>query len=76
MPLPYLGLKEGGMSAPVEPIVRKPDQKDGFDILDSIAEDLLKGLSQHNLTLVKAALSSLCTHIQTLDMEQDNAIDA
>lgn len=57
---------------PVETIERKHD--DDYDTLSAVAEDMLAALEKKDLGRLKAALASLVTHIQTLDIEQDKGV--
>ena len=65
--------KEGSASDDDDPVERKPD-KDSWDLLDAVAEDLLKAFERKDRGMVKAALQSLCEHIQDQDTEQDQAM--
>lgn len=70
--LPFLkNREEGAMSAPVDPIERKPDDESAYDMLDAIAEDLLSAVEKKDKGLLKSALSALCEHVQDMDVKQD-----
>lgn len=66
--LPFLKkAKEGGASAPVESVERKPDEEPSYDMLDAIADDILSAIKSDNKELLKSAL----TAFQDLDKQQD-----
>jgi len=68
--LPFLKNRDDGVGVgPVETKERKHDED--YDMLDAVAQDLLAAVEKKDVSLVKAALASLCTHIQDLDEEQD-----
>lgn len=60
---------EGAGRSTVERIER--DHDEGFDMLGSIADDLLSAIEKKDKGLLKAALEAFCEHIQDLDYEQD-----
>ncbi len=69
--LPFLKNRDDGVGqGPVETVERKPDD-DSYDMLDAVAEDILAAIEKKDAGALKAALSSLCDHIQSLDQEQD-----
>lgn len=71
MPLPFLKLKqEGSMSTPVEEYGRIPDEEMP-DMLEVIAEELLKAIATHDKDYLKDVLSAFVDHIQMLDEQQD-----
>lgn len=70
--LPFLkNREEGGMSGPVETIEREPDDGEGYDMLDAVAEDMLAALAAKDKGMLKSALSSLVEHIKSEDAQQD-----
>ena len=72
--LPFLKLRdEAGIKDEDEgaALTRKPDERDDYDMLDAVAEDLLMAIEHKDKAYLKDALSSLVTYIQTLDEEQD-----
>jgi len=55
--LPFLKLnKEGSASAPVEPIKRKSDNEEEYDMLEAAAEDLISAVHSKNCKAVCSAL--------------------
>ena len=48
--------KEGGASAPAEPIVRKPDDDSDYDMLHAAADDLKQALDEGNTEAIADAL--------------------
>ena len=70
--LPFLKNKdEGGTSAPVSSVKRKPDEDASFDMLDAVAEDMLAAYEKKDKERLKAALGALCDYIRMEDIEQD-----
>lgn len=72
--LPFLKDRmEGGVSAPVEVIHRKPDEDSDmeFGMLDAIVEDMLEAVAKKDKELLKGCLEALIEHIQDEDMKQD-----
>lgn len=68
--LPFLKNKDDGVGVgPVEVKVRESD--DGFDMLDAVAADILSAVENKDKGLLKAALTSLCEHLQDMDEKQD-----
>jgi hypothetical protein len=55
--LPFLkNQQEGSMSEPVEPIKRKPDHEEEYDMLESAADDLIAAVHSKNSKDVASAL--------------------
>jgi len=72
MPLPFMKKKDqASVSLPADTIERTPDEPTDFDGLDAIAEDVMSAVKAGDRAMLKAALQSLVTHIQSEDMEQD-----
>ncbi len=75
--LPFLKNRDDGVGVgPVETRERKPDEDPEYGMLDAVAEDLLEAVKKGDVELVKAALVSLCQHIQEQDAEQDQSMGA
>ncbi len=73
--LPFLKNKlEGGMSAPVETIERKPDEGESFEMLDAICEDMMDAMHKKDKRLLKSSLEALIEHIQYIDEMQDEQL--
>ena len=53
-----------------EKIKRKPDEND-FDMLDAVVEDLMYAIEKKDKNVLKDALISLITYVQSMDAEQD-----
>lgn len=72
--LPFLKNRDDGAGVgPVEKVERKPDDDAvGFDMLEAVADDLLKAIEKKDKGLLKEALAALCEHIKDLDAEQDS----
>lgn len=65
--LPFLKNKhEGSMSENDEPLKRKPDQEQEYDMLESASEELISAVHSKD---VKAVCSALRSAFQMLDME-------
>lgn len=74
--LPFLkNQKEGGVAASSETLKREPDETAEYGTLDAVAEDLLAAIESKDAGLLKAALTSLVDHIQSLDAVQDTLIE-
>lgn len=75
--LPFLKNRDDGVGVgPVETKERKPDGADAsFDMLEAVADDLLKAIEKKDKGLLKEALAALCEHIQDLDAEQDSQME-
>jgi hypothetical protein len=72
--LPHLRHKDDGVGVgPVETQRRKPDEGEDYGTLDAIFDDLSAALEKRDRARGKAALQSLCEHIQAMDAEQDEA---
>jgi hypothetical protein len=70
--LPFRKKDDDGLGQAVIPkIERKSDDEGSYDMLDAVAEDLLLALEKKDKGMIKAALQSLCDHIQDMDAEQD-----
>jgi hypothetical protein len=71
--LPFLKNKqEGGASAPIEAIERKPDDESAeYGMVDAIAEDMLEAFQKKDKRLLKSALEALCEYIQEIDEISD-----
>ena len=75
--LPFLKNRDDGVGVgPIESVERKPDEEAEYGTLDAVAEDLLAAVKKGDVELVKAALASLCQHIQEQDAEQDQSMGA
>lgn len=73
--LPFLkNRQEGSASGNAEddPIERKHD--DDYDMLDAVAQDVLAAIAKKDVAMLKAALQSLCEHIQDQDIQQDQSM--
>ena len=71
MTLPFLKQKqEASSSEPIDSITRKPDEND-FDMLDAVVEDLMYAIEKKDKNVLKDALISLITYVQSMDAEQD-----
>lgn len=55
----------------VDPIERKPDGEESFEMLDAIVEDLMDAIGKKDKKLLKATLGALCDYIRDEDVEQD-----
>jgi hypothetical protein len=69
--LPFLNKKEGSMSGPIEQLERTPDEQPDMDMLDACAHDILEAVSKKDVSMLKAALEALVSHIQDMDQTQD-----
>ncbi len=70
--LPFLKNRDDGAGVgPVETLERKPDEEAEFGTLDAVAEDLLSAIEKKDKKLLRSALESLVSHIQSEDVEQD-----
>lgn len=75
--LPFLKNRDDGAGVgPIETVERKPDEDSEFDMIDAIAEDLLKAIEKKDVSMVKEALASLVQHIQDQDADQDQTTGA
>lgn len=71
--LPFLKkAQEGSASAPIETIEREHD--DTFDMLGTIADDILSAVESKDKEALKGALSALCEHLKDMDEQQDNEL--
>jgi hypothetical protein len=64
---------EGAVGGPVEVQRRSPDKDEDYGVLDAVVDDLMAvlELSPEKKPRLKAALESLCDHIQSQDIKQD-----
>lgn len=70
--LPFLKNRDDAAgSSPVEVLERKPDEDQGLDMIDAVAEDILAAIAAKDKELLKQALESLVSHIQSQDQAQD-----
>lgn len=71
--LPFLKKKEGmvASNADDEVLKREPDDGDGFDMLDAVADDFMLAFEQKDKGLLKAALEALCDYVKEEDEKQD-----
>lgn len=63
---------EGAGNSTMGRIEREHDE--GFDMLASIADDLISAIEKKDKSLLRGALEALCEHIQDLDYDQDQEI--
>lgn len=69
--LPFLkNQKEASAAGDDDAEKRKPD-RDNYDMLDAVAEDLLAAFKKGDRAMVKEALGALCDYIQMEDQYQD-----
>lgn len=54
--LPFLKLKEGSASMPVEHVRRESDEESEYDMLESAAEDLISAIHSKDVKAVCSAL--------------------
>ena len=73
MGLPFMQNKEASASAPIESMDRTPDEgsEPEMGMLDACAEDIMEAISKKDISMLKAALESLVSHIQDMDETQD-----
>ena len=65
--LPYLKRnKDGSASSPVEAIERKPDHEENFDVMESVAQDILNALESKD---AKALAEALRAAFELMDSE-------
>jgi hypothetical protein len=64
--LPFLKDKEGSASVDVDPIKRKPDEDQEYDMLESAAEDLISAIHSKD---VKAVCSALRAAFELVDSQ-------
>lgn len=74
--LPFLKNKEASVaeSAEDEPLKRKSDDGESFEILDAIAEDILSAIKSDSKSHLKSALDALCEYLKQEDEEQDQSL--
>lgn len=71
--LPFMKKKDEvvASNADDEVLKRKPDEEEGFGMLDAVAGDMLEAFQKGDKALLKSALDALVEHIQAEDEEQD-----
>lgn len=74
--LPFMKKKDevSAGNAEDESITRKPDEGQGFGMLDAVADDMLEAFQKGDKALLKSALDALVEHIQSEDQEQDQQL--
>lgn len=71
MGLPFLREKDGFAQGPVETQVRTPDDGEGYDHLDALADDILAAIEKKDRRMLRSALEALCELVREESGQDD-----